>query len=65
MTVSKTSGDKPRLLQELTPHETKILNLVANGYTNSAVAGAMLIDIDAVRHHIDIMYRKVARIQSS
>lgn len=61
MAAAKETGHKFQLLRELAPQEMQILNLVANGYTNVQVARTMLIDTEAVRHHIDVMYRKVAR----
>jgi len=45
-------------LRELTARELEILNLMAEGYTNSAIAEALYIDIRTVQHHINNVYSK-------
>ncbi|MFC1870559.1 LuxR C-terminal-related transcriptional regulator [Chloroflexota bacterium] len=46
-------------LRELTAREWDILNLLAKGYSNSAMAEDLYIDITTVRHHINNMYSKL------
>lgn len=45
-------------LRELTTRELEILSLMAKGYTNSALAEALYIDIRTVQHHINSVYSK-------
>ncbi len=47
------------LLRGLTPRELEILNLIACGYTNQAIAESICIDIKTVHHHINNIYSKV------
>ena len=47
------------LLNQLTTREAEILSLLAKGYTNSAIAEALYIDIKTVEHHINSMYSKL------
>jgi DNA-binding NarL/FixJ family response regulator len=37
----------------------EILNLLSQGYTNSAIAAALFIDIKTVEHHLNSMYSKL------
>ena len=46
-------------LKHFTPRELEILNLLANGYTNLAIAKALYIDIKTVEHHLNNMYGKL------
>ena len=54
-------GGKPRhpFLEQLTPRELEILNLLAKGGTNLAIAGALYIDVKTVEHHLNSMYGKL------
>ena len=45
-------------LNQLTARELEILSLLAEGYTNSAIAEGLYIDIRTVQHHINNMYSK-------
>jgi len=47
------------LLKEFTPRELELLNLLSRGYTNSAIAEALFIDIRTVQRHINNMYSKI------
>jgi len=49
----------PAFLKQFTPRELEILNLLANGYTNLAIAGALYIDNKTVEHHLNNMYSKL------
>ena len=44
------------LMNELTHRELEILSLMASGYTNSAIAEALYIDIRTVQRHINNIY---------
>ena len=46
-------------LKQLTTRELEILSLLAQGYTNSAIAGTLFIDIKTVEHHLNSMYSKL------
>ena len=47
------------LLKEFTPRELELLSLLSKGYTNSAIAEALFIDIRTVQRHINNMYSKL------
>ena len=47
------------LLKEFTPRELELLSLLSKGYTNSAIAEALFIDIRTVQRHINNMYSKI------
>lgn len=46
-------------LKSLTERELEILNLLANGYTNAAIAQALFIDVKTVEHHLNSVYSKL------
>ena len=46
-------------LKQLTTRESEILNLLAKGYTNAAIAETLYIDVKTVEHHINSMYGKL------
>jgi DNA-binding NarL/FixJ family response regulator len=46
-------------LKQLTAREMEILNLLAQGFTNAAIAQALYIDIKTVEHHLNSMYGKL------
>ncbi len=46
-------------LKQLTTRELEILGLLSQGYTNSAIAGTLYIDIKTVEHHLNSMYSKL------
>jgi len=46
-------------LKQLTARELEILNLLSQGYTNSAIAQTLFIDIKTVEHHLNSMYSKL------
>jgi DNA-binding NarL/FixJ family response regulator len=46
-------------LKQLTARELEILSLLARGYTNSAIANTLFIDIKTVEHHLNSMYSKL------
>ena len=46
-------------LKQFSLRELEILNLMANGYTNAAIAAALYIDVKTVEHHLNNMYSKL------
>lgn len=48
-----------RFLEQCTPRELEIMNLLAHGYTNAAIAQALFIDIKTVERHLNSMYGKL------
>ncbi len=46
-------------LKQLTTRELEILSLLSQGYTNSAIAKTLFIDIKTVEHHLNSMYSKL------
>jgi DNA-binding NarL/FixJ family response regulator len=46
-------------LKQLTSRELEILSLLSQGYTNSAIAETLFIDIKTVEHHLNSMYSKL------
>jgi len=46
-------------LKQLTGRELEILSLLSQGYTNSAIAETLYIDIKTVEHHLNSMYSKL------
>ena len=47
------------LLSEITSREMEILNLIAQGYTNAAIAETLFIDIRTVENHVNNLYSKL------
>ncbi len=46
-------------LKQLTPRELEIMNLLAEGYTNLAIAKALYIDVKTVERHLNNIYYKL------
>lgn len=49
-------------LQQMTSREKEILALLADGYTNAAIAKTLFIDLKTVEHHINVMYSKMKSV---
>lgn len=49
-------------LRQMTSREEEILSLLANGYTNAAIARLLFIDLKTVEHHINNMYGKLKSV---
>jgi len=49
-------------LKQLTARELEVLSLLSKGYTNSAIAEALYIDIKTVEHHLNSMYSKLRAV---
>jgi DNA-binding NarL/FixJ family response regulator len=56
MLVGKPSSS---FLEQLTSREMDILGLMAQGYTNAAIAATLYIDIKTVEHHLNSLYSKL------
>ncbi|MCX5998097.1 MAG: response regulator transcription factor [Chloroflexi bacterium] len=54
-----TDNSNHSCLRQLTARESEILNLLARGYTNAAIAETLYIDVKTVEHHINSMYGKL------
>jgi len=54
-----TEKERPLLLRGLTRRELEVLNLLAQGYTNLALAEALCVDIKTIRHHLNNIYSKL------
>jgi DNA-binding NarL/FixJ family response regulator len=52
-------------LARLTPRELEILALMAEGRSNSAIAGALVITKRAVEHHINVIFAKLELRESA
>ncbi|MDD5287876.1 MAG: response regulator transcription factor [Dehalococcoidales bacterium] len=48
-----------RLLNQLTSRELEVLNLLASGQTNMAIADSLFIDVKTVEHHLNSIYSKI------
>ena len=46
-------------VSRFTPREKEVLNLLANGYTNGAIAAQLFIDIKTVENHLSSIYAKL------
>ncbi len=53
-----TEKQRGSVLEQLTARELEVLDLLAAGYTNQAIADACYIDIKTVRNHINNVYSK-------
>jgi DNA-binding NarL/FixJ family response regulator len=54
-----SSNDDCSFLRQMTAREREIMHLMADGYTNAAIAKALIIDLKTVEHHINNMYSKL------
>lgn len=56
----RPAAGAPRLFPELTPRELEVLELVAQGVSNEAIATALVLTPKTVRNHISSIYSKLA-----
>jgi len=49
----------PAFFKECTSREMEILELIAKGYTNAAIANTLFIDVKTVHNHINSIYSKI------
>lgn len=52
-------ADAADLLAILTRREREVLSLMAKGYNNREIAGALFISMHTVKNHISSIYRKL------
>jgi DNA-binding NarL/FixJ family response regulator len=60
--VSSRGEDGP--LSELTPRETEVLELMAEGRSNTGIAGALVLTVGAVEKHIANIFGKLGLAQA-
>ena len=58
-TLNNLPGDLPRPWQSLTPRERDVLELLAEGETNGAIASSLEISESTVRTHVEKMLAKL------
>ena len=58
-TLMFTGKPENPFLKQLTARELEVLSLLSQGYTNSAIAEVLYIDIKTVEHHLNSMYSKL------
>jgi DNA-binding NarL/FixJ family response regulator len=63
--VAQLVGKRGGQLQVLTPRELEVLELMAEGRTNTAIAGRLVITVGAVEKHIANIFTKLRLPQSS
>ena len=51
--------DVDRLVEPLTPRETQVLELVADGLANKAIAGALGVSDETVKFHLTTIFGKL------
>ncbi len=51
---------KPGLLSRLTPRQTDILELIAQGYSNAAIAERLILAEKSVENQINLLYQQLA-----
>lgn len=55
----RSPSDSPRLFPELTDREREILTLIAEGYTNPAIAERLVLSPKTVRNHVSSIFSKL------
>ncbi len=56
--VPDSGGEEP-LVEELTPRETQVLELVADGLSNKAIAAALGVSDETVKFHLASVFGKL------
>ncbi len=60
--LSQTGEPKEQVvafLRDLTSKELEVIDLLANGFTNSAIADSLFIEVRTVEHHLNNIYSKL------
>lgn len=52
-------GERPASLAHLSPREREVLELLARGFDNEAIAGALYLSVHTVRTHVGNIMRKL------
>lgn len=63
--VAAAQPQKDSLLSTLTPRQTEIFGLIAQGYTNAAIADRLDISVKTVENHINQLYQALGLVESS
>nr|WP_246100109.1 response regulator transcription factor [Stackebrandtia endophytica] len=63
--VTQLMGSQRSRIDELTPREQEVLNLMAEGRSNSAIAKELFVTDKAVDKHTNNVFRKLGLTQSS
>jgi DNA-binding NarL/FixJ family response regulator len=53
------TGDEEALVEPLTPRETQVLELVADGLPNKAIAGVLGVSDETVKFHLASIFGKL------
>jgi DNA-binding NarL/FixJ family response regulator len=53
------TGDEEPLIEHLTPRETQVLELVADGLSNKAIAVALGVSDETVKFHLAAIFGKL------
>jgi len=59
MLVSLTRGPAPDALQELTPRERQILELIGTGLTNRAIGERLSLSEKTIKHYVTNILQKL------
>ncbi len=55
----KANGEVPGIVEQLTPREMEVLELLATGDTNQAIAEKLVITVRTVKKHASNIYGKL------
>lgn len=59
VTLFQKTGPPPKLEQQLTPQEVRLLKFLAEGYSYRAAADQLHISVNTVRNYIRSIYEKL------
>jgi DNA-binding NarL/FixJ family response regulator len=59
LVAAETSAEADRLIEPLTPRETEVLALVADGLSNKAIAGSLGVSDETVKFHLGSIFGKL------
>lgn len=62
--VSEARPMEATALAELTPRQLEVLQLLAQGYTNAAIAEQLSISLKTTEHHINAIYRILGVVET-